>query len=175
MGTLLGGKDACYADMVAREINELAGTTIKYYVLLQSESPVDPLYGEPKLEAHINDTNRGIEGVCLPGFLWYPDQSQKPTDGGISIEYDATIEFTHSDFKRAFKQPEFEPGVNNPMIPRYRDPRVGDIIECQNRFYDVLKIDYDGQLDDEVDVHTMFQLKVKNRSTFDARRRIQGP
>ena len=72
MGTLLGDKDMCYFDMIAREVNQLAGTKIKYYALLQSESPKDPLYGEPLDEEHSTKRFTNQEGVCMDGFIEYP-------------------------------------------------------------------------------------------------------
>lgn len=170
MGTLLGDKDADYADSLTREVNRLSGTcSITYYALNFVATPKDPLYGEPVGELHERDVVKDVVGVTFSGLLEYPENSPRTGEEGYHNDYDAILHLARADFDAKF------PILNAPAgTPCFRDPRIGDVVQVQNRYYDLIKSDADGQMNDTIARHTVWVLRLKHRTEFDARRRIEG-
>jgi hypothetical protein len=170
MGTLLGDKDADYADRLTREVNRLSGTcAITYYALNFFATPKDPLYGEPVMELHERDRIKDAIGVNFSGLLEYPEQSQRTGEEGYHNDYDAILHLARADFDEKFPIVDAPDGT-----PKYREPRIGDVIKVQDRYYDLISIDLDGQMNDNIARHTIWLLKLKHRTEFDARRRVEG-
>jgi hypothetical protein len=170
MGTLIGDKDADFFDARVREINRLAGTcAITYYALNFEATPKDPLYGEPIEEIHVRDPLRDTLGIAFSGLLEYPEQSVRTGEEGQHADYDASLWLARKDFEEKFPIPNAPKGT-----PCARQPKVGDVIQVQDRYYDVMAIDAQGQFNDTIARHANWLLKLKHRTEFDARRRLEG-
>ena len=170
MGRLLGNCDIDFFDSVAREVNELAGTcAILYYALEHVKVPKDPLWNEPKDLPHKLDPKKATVGIQFAGFIEYPEPSPRTGEEGRHVDYDATLWLARKDFE------EKMPITPAPAVGlAYREPRYGDVVQVQGKFFDIVKIDQDGQLNDTINIHTMWMLRIRHRSEFDARRQIEG-
>lgn len=171
MGSLIG-QDLALHDQLNCELIGLAGTKeIKYYALLHSEVPKDPLYNEPLEEFHQKDKLRDYVGICVDGFFGYPESTYRTGEEGQVVEYDATLQIARKMFENKFKEADFGTAQN---IKRFREPKIGDVVNVQGRYYDILGISPRGQLNDTIDQHLYWELKLKNRTNFDAGRRIEA-
>lgn len=170
MGTLLGDQDLAFHDARAREVVRLAGTkSITYYMLQLDRSPRDPLYDEPLEEVRGFDPNDSGMGVQMNGLIEYPEGYYKSGEEGQRTEYDAVLWLCRKDFEETFPSEKNKDGYDV-----YATPRIGDVVEVQGKFFDVLQIQLEGQLNDTTAVHTMWYLKLKHRTEFDAIRRVEG-
>ena len=160
MGTLVGDKDIDFFDSRTREVNRLAGTSsITYFSLDFKATPKDPLYGEPVQEVHARDQKRQIVGVQFNGVMEYPERSARTGEEGLRSDYDAILWLSRKDFEEKFPIASPPPGG-----PYAKEPKFGDIVLVQGRYYDVTEIQMEGQFNDSVRKFSTWWLKLKRLS-----------
>lgn len=170
MGSLIGDKDIDFFDARVREVNRLAGTcAITYFALDFTATPKDPLYGESLEDIHVSDRLKKTVGIQFDGLMEYPEQSLRTGEEGQHSDFDALLWLSRKDFEERYPVKDAPKGT-----PCYREPKAGDVVLVQERYYDVIDIQEDGQFNDTIKKHATWNLKLKHRTEFDARRRVEG-
>jgi hypothetical protein len=148
MGKLIGNCDQCLFDMVAQEVNQLAGTTGIVFQFEPLSSIRDPLYDE-EIDTVYKKNAEGTEGIEIPMFFRSPDRTPITGEEGFRLDRVSELWIAAKDLTNA--------GL--------RLPRVGDIIKVWNMYYDVT--DYsrsEGYLNDTPDAYSVVKVDVVRRT-----------
>lgn len=146
MGCIIGDQDKCLFDIVAQEVNKLAGVRAIIYQLDEERSEVHPLYGEPKIKEWIKKAD-GTIGYDVYVFFNYPDRS--PMAGEEGFRTDKTSIVFLADKERVEK--------------KMREPRIGDIVKVWNMYWDVVKVNKEGIPSDN-DTTSLWSMEVARRT-----------
>lgn len=149
MGTLINDCDQCFFDSVASEYVELVGVDATIYVFLESESEIDPLWGEEVTAVYQKNTYDNV-GIDCPVFFQSPQRTGVMGEEGYRLERRSTVEIAVSDMRTR--------GI--------RRLRQGDIIYVNgwDRYYDVTESSSGpGQIAD-TGTSTMYSFDVVNRT-----------
>ena len=160
MGKLLDDSEIELFDMVASEVNELAGDEVNYHSVNKEKSEIDPIYGEYK-KRHIDGPWR------LPAKFSWPQQTPVSGEAGFTVEFDgqATISRVHFEEKNA-PYP-----VEGDVIEAWRTPYHDADSMGKGLYFDIIKVDNDGHINDSP-TFVQFKLTLKRRPQYAPERRL---
>lgn len=157
MGTLLHTQDWALWNSVASEVNRLAGINCYYYVLNRNQSVIDSVYGEIGEEVFWSGP------VILACNAENPEKTASTREEGKEIEWDMQIWIAQRDFESGMKSA----GIT------ISSPQYGDVVKLWDWYYDIVEYDMDGIMDDEKRAFSMYKLKLRRKTSFEAERRTK--
>jgi len=147
MGTLINDCDQCWFDHVAKEVSVLAGTTVKIYQFEESNSEIDPLWGEEKTAVYKVGEN-GEAGIDCPAFFKDPSRSTTQGEEGLLLNRTSILQIAKAHMR--------DLGL--------RRLRPGDIVFVHNMYFDVIESGAsDGQISDSGET-SMYEFDVTRRT-----------
>lgn len=167
MGTLIHTRDIALFDAIAKEVNELAGMYVYYFVLDRVATQKDALYGEP-----VNIIfNEGLAdyaecGIRVRAFGTEPQHALTTAEEGKRKMWDGELWIARADWESC---------VADKLTADVRTyPRNGDVFLAWGDYWDVVDWSRDGILNDDRRVHVGWKVMFRRNTKFEPRRRVLG-
>lgn len=130
----------------------LTGQAVNYYVLDRSQN-VDPLYDEPYAGESLSDGWSYTTYKLVAAIEFQEDSNLSPTadEQGFRREFDAVAYMSYNDWDTAV-------GAASP-------PKIGDIMFCMNKYFDIVKDGSEGNFIDTADA-VGFRLELRQNDKF---------
>jgi len=133
---------------------KLTGQVVTYYWLELYEN-VDPLYDEPYDMANADGWEYNSHTMTMAvEFTEAEDLEERAEEEGFIKEFDAISYLSYNEW------------IANGETSQ--NPKVGDVVYCMNRYFDIVKVGSGGNLIDTADtVGWKFELRKRSKFTPD--------
>lgn len=161
MGTLIHTKDDRLFRCITQEVNKLSGMFCRYFILDTDASDIDPLYnevGEPVYNVNFSTEQQTI-GVRVACFTTTPEHTVSAREEGKEFVWDSQLWVAKNDWFGVMGEDAYP-------------PKIGDVINAWDKFYDIIDVNRDGFLDDERSVFTQWRIDLKKNDKYSAERRV---
>lgn len=164
----MGEQESPLFDCLAREVVDIAGTAIEYYVLDLQRSTRDPLYDEP-----VEEVWNGP--YALTAQITISGRRATAREEGMVWEFDAEGWIARSSVEAlGMSRPKEGDVLRFWNVPFFDQFGSGNsVIRDAGYYFDVTQVETDGHVFDGP-TFTGFKLTLKRNSSFAAERRVYG-